>query len=213
MSARGCTELLVIAKEPVAGRVKTRLCPPFSPAEAAELAAASLADTLETLLALPARRRVLVLDGRPGDWVPPGFEVVPQSGGGLDERLAAESALQRLTQELERRVGERTVELERALAGLTQAQAQMATVIRAAQAVSGEIVLDDLLDQLMRLTLEHADARKCVLVLSREPGGNALLPSRGPRLRQIAHRVFVEAGSGALAAGIGPGLILNPQKQ
>ncbi|MGW1231719.1 TIGR04282 family arsenosugar biosynthesis glycosyltransferase [Streptomyces californicus] len=89
MSARGCTELLVIAKEPVAGRVKTRLCPPFSPAEAAELAAASLADTLETLLALPARRRVLVLDGRPGDWVPPGFEVVPQSGGGLDERLAA----------------------------------------------------------------------------------------------------------------------------
>ncbi|MGV0096420.1 TIGR04282 family arsenosugar biosynthesis glycosyltransferase [Streptomyces californicus] len=89
MSARGCTELLVIAKEPVAGRVKTRLCPPFSPAEAAELAAASLADTLETLLALPARRRVLVLDGRPGDWAPPGFEVVPQSGGGLDERLAA----------------------------------------------------------------------------------------------------------------------------
>ncbi|MGW4309803.1 TIGR04282 family arsenosugar biosynthesis glycosyltransferase [Streptomyces californicus] len=89
MSARGCTELLVIAKEPVAGRVKTRLCPPFSPAEAAELAAASLADTLETLLALPARRRVLVLDGRPGDWVPPGFEVVPQSGGGLDKRLAA----------------------------------------------------------------------------------------------------------------------------
>ncbi|MFE7050178.1 DUF2064 domain-containing protein [Streptomyces californicus] len=89
MSARGCTELLVIAKEPVAGRVKTRLCPPFSPSEAAELAAASLADTLETLLALPARRRVLVLDGRPGDWVPPGFEVVPQSGGGLDERLAA----------------------------------------------------------------------------------------------------------------------------
>ncbi|WP_437489035.1 response regulator [Sorangium sp. So ce1014] len=88
----------------------------------------------------------------------------------VDERLAAESALQRLTQELERRVGERTVELERALAGLTQAQAQMATVIRAAQAVSGEIVLDDLLDQLMRLTLEHADARKCVLVLSREPG-------------------------------------------
>ncbi|MFD5350327.1 DUF2064 domain-containing protein, partial [Streptomyces anulatus] len=81
--------MLVIAKEPVAGRVKTRLCPPFSPAEAAELAAAALADTLETVLALPARRRVLVLDGRPGPWVPPGFEVVPQSAGGLDERLAA----------------------------------------------------------------------------------------------------------------------------
>ncbi|MGK3965425.1 response regulator [Sorangium sp. So ce118] len=88
----------------------------------------------------------------------------------VDERLAAESALQRLTHELERRVAERTAQLERALEGLTQAQAQMATVIRAAQAVSGEMVLDDLLDRLMRLTLEHAGARKCVLVLSRESG-------------------------------------------
>ncbi|WP_437551657.1 response regulator [Sorangium sp. So ce367] len=88
----------------------------------------------------------------------------------VEERIAAEAALQRLTQELERRVGERTVALERALEGLTQAQAQMATVIRAAQAVSGEIVLDDVLDRLMRLTLEHAGARKCVLVLSRESG-------------------------------------------
>ncbi|XYI00727.1 response regulator [Sorangium sp. So ce1128] len=88
----------------------------------------------------------------------------------VDERLAAESALQRLTHELERRVADRTAQLERALEGLTQAQAQMATVIRAAQAVSGEIVLDDLLDRLMRLTLEHAGARKCVLVLSRESG-------------------------------------------
>ncbi|MEI7032245.1 TIGR04282 family arsenosugar biosynthesis glycosyltransferase [Streptomyces pratensis] len=85
----GPTELLVIAKEPAPGRVKTRLCPPFSPEEAAELAAAALTDTLETALTLPARRRVLVLDGRPGPWAPPGFEVVPQSAGGLDERLAA----------------------------------------------------------------------------------------------------------------------------
>ncbi len=89
VSVSGPTEVLVIAKEPVAGRVKTRLCPPFTPAEAAELAAAALADTLEAVLALPARRRVLVLDGRPGPWVPPGFDVVPQSAGGLDERLAA----------------------------------------------------------------------------------------------------------------------------
>ncbi|MYV40333.1 DUF2064 domain-containing protein, partial [Streptomyces sp. SID1328] len=38
--------------------------------------------------AAPARRRVLVLDGRPGPWLPAGFEVVPQCAGGLDERLA-----------------------------------------------------------------------------------------------------------------------------
>jgi glycosyltransferase A (GT-A) superfamily protein (DUF2064 family) len=82
--------LLVIAKEPVPGRVKTRLTPPFTPEEAAELAEAALADTLRAVLRVPARRRLLVLDGRPGAWLPPdGFEVVPQVGGGLDERIAA----------------------------------------------------------------------------------------------------------------------------
>ncbi|WP_329377459.1 DUF2064 domain-containing protein [Streptomyces sp. NBC_01351] len=83
------TTLLVIAKEPVPGRVKTRLTPPFTPGEAAALAEAALADTLEAVAATPAERRVLVLDGRPGPWLPAGFEVVPQSGGDLDERLAA----------------------------------------------------------------------------------------------------------------------------
>ncbi len=81
--------LLVIAKEPRPGRVKTRLCPPFTPAEAAGLAEAALGDTLGAVAAAPARRRVLVLDGDPGPWLPPGFDVVPQCGGGLDERLAA----------------------------------------------------------------------------------------------------------------------------
>lgn len=81
--------LLVIAKEPLPGRVKTRLTPPFSPTEAALLAEAALVDTLRTVLAVPARRRVLVLEGRPGPWLPPGIDVVPQCAGGLDERLAA----------------------------------------------------------------------------------------------------------------------------
>jgi glycosyltransferase A (GT-A) superfamily protein (DUF2064 family) len=83
------TTLLVIAKEPRPGRVKTRLTPPFTPREAALLAEASLADTLRAVAATPARRRVLVLDGAAGDWLPPGFDVVPQCAGGLDERLAA----------------------------------------------------------------------------------------------------------------------------
>ncbi|MFE6176469.1 DUF2064 domain-containing protein [Streptomyces sp. NPDC056464] len=82
------TTLLVIAKEPRPGRVKTRLTPPFTPEEAATLAEASLADTLDVVARTPARRRVLVLEGTPGPWLPAGFEVVPQCGGGLDERLA-----------------------------------------------------------------------------------------------------------------------------
>ncbi|WP_405901768.1 DUF2064 domain-containing protein [Streptomyces sp. NBC_00727] len=85
----GATTVLVIAKEPLPGRVKTRLTPPFSPAEAARLAEAALADTLHTVLTVPAARRVVVLAGAPGPWLPPGIEVVEQGAGGLDERLAA----------------------------------------------------------------------------------------------------------------------------
>jgi glycosyltransferase A (GT-A) superfamily protein (DUF2064 family) len=83
------TTLLVIAKQPVPGRVKTRLVPPCTYEQAAALAAAALADTLHAVLSAPAARRVLVLDGEPGPWLPPGFDVVPQCGGPLDERLAA----------------------------------------------------------------------------------------------------------------------------
>jgi rSAM/selenodomain-associated transferase 1 len=84
------TTLLVIAKAPVPGRVKTRLCPPCTPAEAAELAAAALADTLAAAArSRRASRRVLVLDGEAGSWVPRGFAVVAQRGSGLAERLAA----------------------------------------------------------------------------------------------------------------------------
>ncbi|MGI8674556.1 MAG: TIGR04282 family arsenosugar biosynthesis glycosyltransferase [Thermoleophilaceae bacterium] len=80
--------LLVIAKEPRPGLSKTRLSPPCSPEEAAGLAEAALHDTLESVAAVPAARRVLVLEGRPGPWLPAGYEVVPQRAGGLDERLA-----------------------------------------------------------------------------------------------------------------------------
>ena len=82
------TTLLVIAKEPVPGRVKTRLVPPCTHEQAASLAEAALTDTLRAVLMAPARRRVLVLEGRPGPWLPPGFDVVAQCGGPLDERLA-----------------------------------------------------------------------------------------------------------------------------
>ena len=81
--------LLVLAKAPVAGRVKTRLCPPYTPEQAAQLAEAALRDTLAAVAATPAVARTVVLDGAPGGWLPEGFAVLPQRGGGLDERLAA----------------------------------------------------------------------------------------------------------------------------
>jgi rSAM/selenodomain-associated transferase 1 len=79
--------IVVIAKAPAPGRSKTRLCPPCTPAQAAELAAAALQDTLAAVAAAPARRRIVALDGDPDGWVPPGFEVHRQRGTGLGERL------------------------------------------------------------------------------------------------------------------------------
>ncbi len=80
--------LLVLAKAPRAGFVKTRLCPPLAPAQAAELAEAALLDTLAVVAATPVAHRVLVLDGEPGAWIPPGIDVLPQRSGGLAARLA-----------------------------------------------------------------------------------------------------------------------------
>ncbi|TDB74662.1 DUF2064 domain-containing protein [Actinomadura sp. KC216] len=81
-------DLIVIAKQPVPGRVKTRLTPAYTPAEAAVLAEAALRDTLTAVAAAPAGRRTLALDGTPGPWLPAGFTVTAQRPGGLDERLA-----------------------------------------------------------------------------------------------------------------------------
>ncbi len=82
-------QVVVLAKSPVAGRVKTRLTPPYTPHQAAELAAAALADTLAAATAAAVQHCRLVLDGAPGDWLPAGLEVRPQAGRSLDRRIAA----------------------------------------------------------------------------------------------------------------------------
>jgi uncharacterized protein len=84
--------LIVLAKRPVAGLVKTRLCPPCTPDEAASVAAAALADTFDAVLAcrrFGVERIVCVIDGDPRDVVPEGVDTIAQVTGGLDVRLAA----------------------------------------------------------------------------------------------------------------------------
>jgi rSAM/selenodomain-associated transferase 1 len=81
--------IIVMAKAPVPGRVKTRLCPPCTPEEAALVAEAALVDTLVAAVSSSADRVVLALDGEPGPWLPAGVDVIHQRGAGFDERLAA----------------------------------------------------------------------------------------------------------------------------
>lgn len=56
--------LLVMAKAPEPGRVKTRLCPPATPAEAADVAAAALLDTLDATAVVPGGRTLVAMTGR-----------------------------------------------------------------------------------------------------------------------------------------------------
>ncbi|RVX39393.1 hypothetical protein EDD27_1750 [Nonomuraea polychroma] len=81
-------QIVVLAKRPRPGHVKTRLTPPYTPEEAAELAAEALRDTLDAVAATPAAARVLVTDDPGPGAAPDGFEVIAQRGDGLDERLA-----------------------------------------------------------------------------------------------------------------------------
>jgi glycosyltransferase A (GT-A) superfamily protein (DUF2064 family) len=82
------TALVVIAKECLPGKVKTRLSPRFTIEEAAQLARASLNDTLAAASAVRADRKILYFDGEQVPAEAAGFEILKQSGGTLDERLA-----------------------------------------------------------------------------------------------------------------------------
>lgn len=80
--------VVVIAKECLPGKAKTRLAPALGYDGAARVASASLTDTIATVRHLPAARRVLLYDGVVLPDGMDGWSVVPQSTGDLDERLA-----------------------------------------------------------------------------------------------------------------------------
>lgn len=81
--------VLIMAKAPIPGRVKTRLRPAFTDDEASELAAAALTDTVAA--AFRCTDRVVVALERWGSRAVPAeigdAAVIDQQGGGLGERL------------------------------------------------------------------------------------------------------------------------------
>lgn len=90
MNAGPNVHITIVAKAPVAGRVKTRLCPPCTFDQAADIAAAGLADTIDAIDAVPGighARRTLLLDGVAQPWMPNDYAVVAQRGNDLGERL------------------------------------------------------------------------------------------------------------------------------
>jgi uncharacterized protein len=89
------TGVLVVAKAPEPGRVKTRLTPAASPVEAADIAAAALLDTLDAAHAMEAFVIVALsgdldrsLRGKEIRSRLASFVVVPQRGGSFGDRLA-----------------------------------------------------------------------------------------------------------------------------
>lgn len=80
-------QLLVLAKEPLPGRAKTRLTPPLTPAQASDVARAALLDTLDVVNDVPVARRTVVLDGSAAGWLPASSTVLPQRRGDLGARL------------------------------------------------------------------------------------------------------------------------------
>jgi len=85
--------LIIFAKEPVPGQVKTRFSPPLSGEDAARVYQAFLEDILEEMGRLPESRLALACSPETA-WpffkklAPAGALVFPQEGPGLGERLA-----------------------------------------------------------------------------------------------------------------------------
>ena len=94
--AIGPTVIVVFAKEPRAGRVKTRMCPPLTPTQAAHLYACLLDDVLEATAHFSVELGLspVLAVHPPGAWrtlarrAPSIFRVVPQRGANLAERMA-----------------------------------------------------------------------------------------------------------------------------
>jgi glycosyltransferase A (GT-A) superfamily protein (DUF2064 family) len=83
--------LIVVAKRPAPGRTKTRLTPPLSPQQAADLYECFLRDTLDLMRRVPEVQRAIAylpIDAR-GYFaqLAPDFDLIPQTGADLGARL------------------------------------------------------------------------------------------------------------------------------
>ena len=85
--------LCIMAKAPVAGQVKTRLCPPLSAVEAAEQYRCFLLDKIAQVRDVGAAQPVLAYSPESAEetfaTLAPGLTLLPQRGGDLTSRLVS----------------------------------------------------------------------------------------------------------------------------
>jgi rSAM/selenodomain-associated transferase 1 len=83
--------LCIMAKAPEAGQVKTRLCPPLAPAEAAGLSRCFLLDKIAQVREVTRAEPVVAYApegaGAVFEALAPGFTLLPQRGGDLTARI------------------------------------------------------------------------------------------------------------------------------
>lgn len=85
--------LIVVAKEPVPGQTKTRLCPPFTPESATDFYRCLLLDTLALVARLKTVDHIIAYTPQNArayfrELAPGGFRLTPQRGRDLGERLS-----------------------------------------------------------------------------------------------------------------------------
>jgi rSAM/selenodomain-associated transferase 1 len=88
---RNRAALIVVAKRPAPGQTKTRLTPPLSAAQAAQLYECFLRDTLDLMRGVPdVQRSIAFLPIEARDYfaqLAPDFDLIPQEGADLGMRL------------------------------------------------------------------------------------------------------------------------------
>jgi len=200
--------LVVVAKAPIPGEVKTRLCPPLTFGEAADLAAAAFLDTLalaEATVDGDSERLVLAIDGElteatrgrelvaaTRDW-----RVVQQRGATLGERLVDAHR-----QAAALRPGHASVQI-----GMDTPQASPAHVHAAAgQLLCNDAVLGEAYDGgwwLLALRDPHAADVLGAVAMSRATTGlhtRQALQARGCSVGSAAAARDIDGWSDALAA-------------
>src|SRR4029077_13806278 len=86
------------------------------------------------------------------------------------QRWGADGKVRQLTERYPRLREDGPAPESRGTSGAPVEQLDLATVLKVSQAVSGEMILDRLLDRLMRAAIEHAGAERGLLISRRGDG-------------------------------------------